>query len=102
MDSQIKIIFHGHYRIATKKRETIEPIESGQTTIGAVIKKLANEFGSEFNGLIDLDTGQISNDALIMVNGKGVRSIQSTLQDKDIVVFSPPIGGGLYSRRIRD
>jgi molybdopterin converting factor small subunit len=101
MESQIKIIFHGHYRTATKKREVVEPIESGQTTIGMIITKLANEFGSEFHGLIDLDTEQISNDALIMVNGKGIRSSQSALQHDDIVVFTVPIGGGIFSRQIK-
>ncbi|MFW9856466.1 MAG: MoaD/ThiS family protein [Candidatus Thorarchaeota archaeon] len=95
MESQIKIIFHGHYRTATKKREIVEQIKPGQTTIGGIIKRLADEYGSEFNGLIDYDTEQISNDALIMVNGKGIRSPQATLQHEDIVVFTVPIGGGI-------
>ncbi|MFX1532984.1 MAG: MoaD/ThiS family protein [Promethearchaeota archaeon] len=93
MAGEIKIIFHANFREITKKKEVIEEIKEDYT-IAYILEKLAKNYGKDFNNIIDRKTGKISSEALVLLNGRGIRATDIKLQDKDVLVISIPVGGG--------
>ncbi len=90
---RIEIIFHATFREVTKKRKIVEPI-SESCIFGDILTKLAKKYGKEFIDIVNPQTNKISNDILVMLNGKGIREINERIQDKDVLIFSLPVGGG--------
>ncbi|MHA1994958.1 MAG: MoaD/ThiS family protein [Candidatus Hodarchaeales archaeon] len=88
-----EILFHASFREITKKRKIIEEI-SEDCTFERILTRLVNKYGNDFNNVLDPHTGKISNDILVMLNGKGIRDIDEKIKDKDVLIFSLPVGGG--------
>jgi hypothetical protein len=55
---------------------------------------MAQKYGKEFNNIIDPKTDKISNDILVMLNGRGIRTINSKIEDNDVLMFTIPLSGG--------
>ena len=93
MTGRIQIIFHATFREITRKRKIIQKI-SEECTFSKILTDLAKKYGNDFNDVIDPQTDKISNDLLVMLNGKIIRDIQEKIKDKDVLIFSLPVGGG--------
>lgn len=89
----VKVMLGAMYREIAGQREIFEETISG-ITLGDVLKALAKKYGRDFNEIIDSNTGQISLETWIMVNGRSVRRTDIALKDNDVVTISVPIGGG--------
>jgi molybdopterin synthase sulfur carrier subunit len=90
---KIEIIFHATFREITKKRKIIEHIND-DCTFGDILAELARKYANDFNNVINPQTGKISNDILVMLNGKGIREIDEKIKNGDVLIFSLPVGGG--------
>jgi MoaD family protein len=93
MAAQVKILFHAMFKEITGKREITRELSSN-TTLKEVLDKLAEEYGKDFNSIVDPKTGQVSVDMLVMVNGQSIRKTDTQLKDKDVIMISIPVGGG--------
>ncbi len=93
MKESIEIIFTATFREITKKRKIIEEINE-DCTFERILTRLVKKYGNDFNNVINSQTGKISSDILIMLNGKGIRDIDEKIKDKDVLIFSLPVGGG--------
>jgi molybdopterin converting factor small subunit len=93
MTGSIEIIFHATFREITKKRKIIQKINE-DCTFRDILADLVKKYGNDFNNIKDSQTGKISNDILVMVNGKVIRDIEEKIKDKDVLIFSLPVGGG--------
>ena len=93
MKESIEIIFTATFREITKKRKIIEEINE-DCTFERILTRLVKKYGNDFDNVINSQTGKISSDILIMLNGKGIRDIDEKIKDKDVLIFSLPVGGG--------
>ncbi len=93
MTAQVKIIFHAMFKEITGKREMSRELR-GDSTLGEVLSNLAQEYGKDFNALVDPKTGQVSVDMLVMVNGQSIRKLDTQLKNQDVIMISVPVGGG--------
>ncbi|PWI46702.1 hypothetical protein CEE45_15405 [Candidatus Heimdallarchaeota archaeon B3_Heim] len=93
MKGSIEILFHASFRQITKKRKIIEEI-SEECTFERILTRLVKKYGNDFHNVINSQTGKISNDILVMLNGKGIRDTDEKIKDKDVLIFSLPVGGG--------
>ncbi|MHA2167954.1 MAG: hypothetical protein ACXAAT_19070, partial [Candidatus Hodarchaeales archaeon] len=59
-----------------------------------ILDAMAQKYGKEFNNIIDPKTDKISNDILVMLNGRGIRTINSKIEDNDVLMFTIPLSGG--------
>ena len=89
----IEILFHATFREITKKRKITEEINEG-CTFKEILTRISKKYGGDFNKVVNSQTGKISNDILIMLNGKGIRDIDERINDRDVLIFSLPVGGG--------
>ncbi|MHA1966305.1 MAG: MoaD/ThiS family protein [Candidatus Hodarchaeales archaeon] len=90
---KIEIIFHATFREITKERKIIEHIND-DCTFGIILAELARKYANDFDNVINPQTGKISNDILVMLNGKGIREIDEKIKNGDVLIFSLPVGGG--------
>jgi MoaD family protein len=90
---KIEIMFHATFREITKNRTIIEEINEG-CTVASIIAELAKRYGQDFKEVIDKKTGKITNDILVILNGKNIRAIDEKLKDNDVLIFTLPLGGG--------
>ena len=90
---KVEIIFHATFREITKKRKVIEEINN-DCTFELILSKLTKKYGNDFKNILNLQTGKIANDILVMLNGKGIREIDEKIKDGDVLIFSLPVGGG--------
>ena len=93
MVAQVKIIFHAMFKEITGTREINREL-IGNTSLGEVLDNLTEEYGKDFNALVDPKTGQVSVDMLVMVNGQSIRKLDTQLKDQDVIMISVPVGGG--------
>jgi len=93
MAAQVKILFHAMFKEITGKREITRELSSN-TTLGEVLDNLAEEYGKDFNSIVDPTTKQVSIDMLVMVNGQSIRKTDVQLKDQDVIMISVPVGGG--------
>jgi MoaD family protein len=93
MAAQVKILFHAMFKEITGKREITRELSSN-TTLGEVLDNLAEEYGKDFNSIVDPTTKQVSIDMLVMVNGQSIRKTDMQLKDQDVIMISVPVGGG--------
>ena len=90
---KIEIIFNATFREITKIRKIIEHIND-ECTFGEILAELARKYAKDFDKVINPQTGKISNDILVMLNGKGIREIDEKIKNGDVLLFSLPVGGG--------
>jgi len=93
MAAQVKIIFHAMFKEIAGTREINRKMREN-TTLGEVLDKLAVEYGKDFKSIVDPETGQVSVDMLVMVNGQSIRKTDMQLKDQDVIMISVPVGGG--------
>ncbi len=93
MTGELKILFHATFREVTGKREIEEKLEK-ITTVNDILDKMAKNYGKDFSSIIDPKTNKISNEVLIMLNGRSIRTTDLILKDQDVLIISLPLGGG--------
>ena len=93
MTDKIKIMFHANFREVTGKKETEEQLDKGKT-VYYFLNKLQETYGKDFNGIIEPESGKISTEVLVMINGRAIRTTDIILKDKDVLIISLPLGGG--------
>ncbi len=93
MTDELKILFHATFREVTGKREIEEKLEK-ITTVHDILDKMAKNYGKDFNSIIDPKTNKISNEVLVMLNGRSIRTTDLILKDQDVLIITLPLGGG--------
>ncbi|MHA2298385.1 MAG: MoaD/ThiS family protein [Candidatus Hodarchaeales archaeon] len=93
MAGEIKILFHATFREITRKREIIERINEN-CNVAFILRNLSEQYGKDFNSIIDPDTGKISSEFLILLNGRPIREVDTELTDSDVLIITIPVGGG--------
>jgi MoaD family protein len=86
-------MFHATFREVTGKKEIEEQLDKDQT-VHFFLSKLQKTYGKDFNGIIEPDSGKISSEVLVMINGRVIRTTDIILKDKDVLIISLPLGGG--------
>ena len=90
---KVKILFQGTFREVTKEREISVEINEN-CTLASILDIMAERFGKDFKNITDPKTDKISNDVLVMLNGRGLRTIDSKIEDNDVLMFTILLGGG--------
>ncbi|MHA2100378.1 MAG: MoaD/ThiS family protein [Candidatus Kariarchaeaceae archaeon] len=90
---EIKIVLHAIYREIAGRKEIKEEL-TGNCTVKTILNRLAGNYGKDFKEIIDPKTQQISNDILVMLNGKSLRSTDTRLENNDIIMISVAVAGG--------
>jgi len=94
MPEHVKVMLTWPFREIAGVKEIEVELVFGASTLGDILNQLAKRYGTDFNDIINPETGQIDFDTWVMVNGKSVRKIDLTLRDNDVVLITVPIGGG--------
>jgi molybdopterin synthase sulfur carrier subunit len=90
----VKIRFSSALNNVTHSRETI--LEVGNTTVKAVIDKLVQQFGPDFEKRI-MEKGEIRRFVNLYVNGEDIRhlsGLDSPVKDSDEISILPAVSGG--------
>lgn len=87
MPSEIKIILHGIYR-EIAGREEIKEESTENCTVKTILNRLAENYGRDFKKILNPKTQQISNDVLVMLNGKSRRSTDTRLENNDTIMIT--------------
>lgn len=93
MTSQVKILLQAMYKDIVGKREIVQEVNSDSSLLD-LLNMLAKSYGKDFNDIVDHKTGQVSTDALVMLNGQSVRKPDVKLKNGDVVMIAVPVGGG--------
>jgi len=93
MTVQVRVLFHAMFKEIAGTREMTKELNLN-STLGEMLDELARKYGKDFKTIVDPKTGQISSDALVMLNGQSVRKIDIPLKDRDVIMISVPVGGG--------
>lgn len=89
----VTVLLSAMFKEAAGKREVIQELRD-ESTLKVLLDRLAHEYGRDFNQIIDPNTGQVTTDALVMLNGQSMRKTDVQIKDGDVVMISVPIGGG--------
>jgi MoaD family protein len=87
MPNKIKIILHAIYREIAGGKEIKEELTE-ICTVKNILNRLAENYGRDFKKIINPKTQQISNNVLVMLNGKSLRSTDTRLQNNDIIMIT--------------
>ena len=90
----VKIRFSSALSNVTHARETT--LELGDTTVKAVIDKLVEQFGPDFEKRI-IDKGEVRRFVNLYVNGEDIRhlsGLNSPVKDTDEISILPAVSGG--------
>jgi molybdopterin synthase sulfur carrier subunit len=90
----VKIRFSSALSNVTKARETT--LELGDTTVKAVLDKLVEDLGHDFERRI-LDKGEVRRFVNLYVNGEDIRhlsGLDSPVKDADEISILPAVSGG--------
>lgn len=90
---RVTVLLSAMFKEAAGKREVIKELHDG-SSLKVLLDKLAHEYGRDFNQITDPSTGQVTTDALVMLNGQSMRKTDVQIKDGDVVMISVPIGGG--------
>ncbi len=93
MTARVTILLSAMFKEVAGKREVVRELDDG-STLRVLLDKLARDYGRDFNQILDSHSGQVSTDALVMVNGQSMRKTDVQIKDGDVVMISVPIGGG--------
>jgi len=91
--ARVKVMFQAMFREIAGKREIIQEVNNGYT-LRDLLGMLAKNYGRDFKDIVDPETGEISTEVWVLVNGKSVRKTDIALNDDDVVYIGVPIGGG--------
>ncbi len=81
------------FRKIVGRKEIFKKVQQ-DSTLGQILDSLAEEYNGEFRDIVDPETGMISLDFLISVNGLSARNTNVKLNDNDVVMVTIPAGGG--------
>ncbi len=90
----VKIRFSSALSNVTHARETT--LQIGETTVKAVLDKLVELFGADFEKRI-LDKGEVRRFVNLYVNGEDIRhlsGLSSPVKDADEISILPAVSGG--------
>ena len=93
MNTCVKVVLVGNFRKTVGKREIVEETNSN-STLKHVLDKLARRYGRDFNQIVDPQTGRISLEFLVSINGRVTRDTNIKLNNDDILMITIPAGGG--------
>ncbi len=90
----VKIRFSSALSNVTHARETT--LQLGETTVKAVLDKLIEQYGADFEKRI-LDKGEVRRFVNLYVNGEDIRhlsGLSSPVKDADEISILPAVSGG--------
>ncbi len=90
----VKIRFSSALSNVTHARETT--IELGDSTVKAVLDKLVEQYGADFERRI-LDKGEVRRFVNLYVNGEDIRhlsGLSTNVKDSDEISILPAVSGG--------
>ena len=93
---KIEVRLFANLRELAKTKAVIENIKSG-TSVGDVLVKICERFGTEFRGQVLDERGQPNENIKIILNGHNIVFLQGAatkLKDGDVIAIFPPVGGG--------
>ncbi len=93
MSVRVRVLLHANFREIVGKREIIEEINSN-STLRDILDKLAQRYGRDFKQIVDPETGAISSEFLVSINGRIKRGANVKLNNNDVLILSIPVGGG--------
>lgn len=83
--------------LAGSSEEELE-LENG-STLADLLKKITEKYGKEAKNYL-FDKGEVDPSIYFLINGVSARSLkglETTLEEGDVIVIIPPIGGGAMS-----
>ncbi len=78
-------------------RKSEEQYETPEIVLLDLLEKLCTRYGREFRRWVMTDDGNLSELAIILVNGRDVRELDNAdtvLRANDVICMFPPIAGG--------
>jgi molybdopterin synthase sulfur carrier subunit len=93
---KIEVRLFANLREFAKTKAAVEDIKSG-TSVGDVLVKICERFGTEFRGQVLDERGQPNENIKILLNGHNIVFLQGAatkLKDGDVIAIFPPVGGG--------
>ncbi len=90
---RVTVLLSAMFKEASGKREVTRELRDG-STLKVLLDELAHEYGRDFSEILDENTGQVTTDVLVMLNGQGMRKTDVQIKDGDVIMISVPIGGG--------
>lgn len=91
----VKVKFYSLFRLNLKTSGTEYEIDQ-TITLKELIKKLDNDFAGYISKKL-MESGQIRPGSIILLNGKNVlhiNSLETEINDEDVVTLFPPSAGG--------
>lgn len=93
MGISVRVLLHANFREIVGKREIFEEVEA-DSTLNNILNELANRYGRDFKQIVNQETGTISLEFLVSINGQIVRDPNTRLNNGDILILTIPAGGG--------
>ena len=93
MSIRVRLVLCADFREIVGKREIVEEIDPN-STLKHILDKLANKYGRDFKQIVDPQTGAISLEFLVSINGRITRDTNVKLNNDDILMITIPAGGG--------
>jgi molybdopterin converting factor small subunit len=93
MSIRVRLVLCADFREIVGKREIVEEINPN-STLKHILDKLANKYGRDFKQIVDPQTGAISLEFLVSINGRITRDTNVKLNNDDILMITIPAGGG--------
>ncbi|RLF09995.1 MAG: hypothetical protein DRJ98_07130 [Thermoprotei archaeon] len=90
---KIKVLFSAMFREKAGVKELSIEMEKGEQ-LGDLLSKLNARYGRGFSEILNLESGEMPDDVLILVNGTPTRSLDLELKDGDTVLLTVAIAGG--------
>ncbi len=96
---RVSVRFFASLRELTGKREeTVEFSGKEKVTVGMVLERLGKRYGKDFvEYVFDQKTGEVKGFLQFLVNGRSASALESldtVLEDGDVLAIVPPVGGG--------
>lgn len=93
MSTQVRLVLCADFREIVGKREIVEEINP-KSTLKSILDKLAKKYRRDFKQIVDPQTGAISLEFLVSINGRIARDTNIKLNNNDILMITIPAGGG--------
>ena len=94
--SQMKIHYFAHLRDTTGVSEAM--YNAPAPTLRVLLNDLCKQYGTMFRKWVLTPEGELSEIAIVLVNGKDVRhtgKLETALSPEDEIFIFPPVAGGM-------
>jgi len=98
-DLNVEVRLFANLRELAKTKAVVEDVKIG-TSVGDVLQKICERFGTKFCGQVLDRHGQPNENVKILLNGHNIVFLNGTatkLKDGDVIAIFPPVGGGSWS-----